>query len=100
MTGWMSLGLALLGFASLALAMPHHHQQVLRRPISRHGRWGWRLTGSAFLGLSLLLSCLRWPDPVIAVTAWLGILTLAAFAVGMALTARARHSARRPAKPR
>ncbi|CQR84305.1 Protein of unknown function [Paracoccus aminovorans] len=51
MTGWMSLGLALLGFASLALAMPHHHQQVLRRPISRRSRWGWRLTGSAFLGL-------------------------------------------------
>ncbi|GEM_PF-5448305 len=90
MVGWLSLVFSLMGFAGLALAMPRHHELLLRRKIGPDQQWRWRLLGLTLLGTSLWLACMGWRNAVIAVTAWLGMATVTAFVIGMALALRAR----------
>lgn len=86
MYAWLSLILSYAGFIALALAMPRHFEEL------RGGKPGqglkplFRLAAIAFLGLSLLAALQAWPNGVIAVSAWLGLLTVAAFALAMVMT--------------
>lgn len=85
MAGWTSLILCTLGFAATALAMPRHHEQLFRARSGPGWQWVWRLLALSLLGLSLALACAAWGNVAIAASAWLGIATIAAFAVAMVL---------------
>lgn len=90
MAGWSSLILCTLGFVALALAMPRHHEQLFRGKASFRWQSACRLLALLLLGLSLALAGTAWDNAVIAASAWLGMATLAAFAVAMALALLSR----------
>lgn len=83
---WLSLVLCYLAFLALALAMPRHHEQLRGRKPGRGVVWLLRITGAVLLGLSAWPALIWWGNPAVAVSSWLGILSVAAFAVAMMLT--------------
>lgn len=86
MLPWLSLALCYAGFVALALAMPRHHEELRgRKPDPAHRR-PWQAAGAGLLVLSVWPAVLWWPNAAIAVSAWLGIATVAAFALAMVLT--------------
>lgn len=91
---WISLLLSYVGFLALALAMPRHHEEILGRKAVSRSRPVWRLTGAVLIALSLLPALRFWPDPAIGISAWLGLLTVSAFALAMALTWSSQESRR------
>lgn len=78
----ISFFIALGGFAALALAMPRHKAQLSPKA----ARW-WRPIGWV-LTLGSFIPCVLEAGFSLALTAWLGVLSLAAFSVAMALTYR------------
>lgn len=91
MSAWIAGALALPAFIALSLAMDRHQDQVFGRALPVNTTVAWHLTGVALLGLSLA-SCLAsgWSGAV-AVTAWVGLLTLAAMVTGWTLAYAPRH---------
>lgn len=91
MSAWIAGALALPAFTALSLAMERHQDQVFGRALPVNTAVAWRLAGVALLGLSLA-SCLAsgWSGAV-AVTAWVGLLTLGAMVTGWALAYVPRH---------
>lgn len=91
MSAWIAGALALPAFTALSLAMERHQDQVVGRALPGNTTLAWRMTGVALLGLSLA-SCLAsgWSGAV-AVTAWVGLLTLGAMVTGWTLAYVPRH---------
>lgn len=84
---WLAGCAALLGFATLALAMPRHHKQVWRREASRRRKWllggaGWT---SLLMSLFLCQAQVGWGRGLVW---WAGLLTLAALLVTLILSFR------------
>ena len=86
MLPWLSLALCYAGFVALALSMPRHHEELRGGKFDAAGRWRWRAAGAGLLGISVWPALARWPNVPIAISAWLGIATVAAFALAMVLT--------------
>ncbi|VDC22939.1 DUF3325 domain-containing protein [Pseudogemmobacter humi] len=86
MLPWLSLVLCYAGFVALALAMPRHHEELRGGKPGAAGQRLWRLAGAALLAASLWPALVWWPEAAIAVSAWLGMATVAAFALAMVLT--------------
>lgn len=86
MQAWLSLLLCYAGFVALAMAMPRHHEQLRGAKPNPAFRRLWQALGVTGLTASLLASLAHWPDRTIAISAWTGIATVAAFALAMVLT--------------
>lgn len=86
MYAWSALILSYAGFTALALAMPRHHEELRGGKPGEAAKHLFRLTGIVFLSLSFLGTMRAWSNPAIAVSAWLGLLTVSAFALAMVLT--------------
>ncbi len=86
MLPWLSLILCYAGFTGLALAMPRHHEELCGRKPGPRSRPFWRLAGWLGLGLSLIPALMSWANIPIALSAWLGLATVAAFALAMVMT--------------
>ncbi len=94
----LALGLAVCGFAALALSNPIHHRDVFNRLPTTRMRLSFRLGGWVLLGVSLV-SCVEGSSPLaIAFVLWPGLLTCAALGVALSLTYRdaVGRIARRP----
>lgn len=81
----LALLLSLVGFASLALAMPKHHHDLFGRSPSKARKRALGVGGWLLLGASI------WPliasDGVaVGITFWFGVITVAALIVAMSLT--------------
>ena len=85
MPGFLSLALAYLGFVALALAMPRHFAQLLGGKPAPWAPVVFRALGWALLALSLWPAVALWRLGV-GISAWLGLLSVAAFCVGMSLS--------------
>lgn len=85
MLPWLSLALCYAGFVALALAMPRHHEELRGTRPDPASRRPWRAAGAVLLALSLWPALAWWPNAAIAVSAWLGLATVAAFALAMVL---------------
>ncbi|TCO74145.1 DUF3325 domain-containing protein [Rhodovulum euryhalinum] len=85
MLSWLSLTLAYAGFAALALSMPRHCAQRHPGKPTRLSQRLFQGLGWGGLGLSLWPAIAHW-GVSIGLTAWLGLATVAAFALGMALS--------------
>ena len=84
----MALAAALLAFAAftvIAACMERHQDQLGTQQLLPARLLAWRWAGFALLVVSLAPCLGRW-GPSVAVTAWLGLLTLAAMALGLLLT--------------
>ncbi|NPD16989.1 DUF3325 family protein [Xinfangfangia sp. D13-10-4-6] len=88
MLPWASLILSYAGFTALALAMPRHHEELWGGKPGPLARRLWQAGGALALLASLILALATWPNAPVAVSAWAGLLTLAAFALAMVLTRR------------
>ncbi|WP_157971156.1 DUF3325 domain-containing protein [Pseudogemmobacter bohemicus] len=103
MQGWLSLILCGFGFAALSLAMPRHHEEVLGGKPPRRRRILYRAAAIALLALSFALALQVWPNLTIAISAWLGLATVAAFAVAMLIRQiaerREPQRGKKPARP-
>lgn len=86
---WLAGCAALIGFATLASAMPRHHKQVWRREGSRRRKWLLGVVGWISLLVSLLL-CLAQMGWGSGLVWWTGLLTLAALLVTLILSFRPR----------
>lgn len=72
--------LSLAGFVALALAMPKHSKQVMRKNLSDSQRRVLRVSGWVLLAAALWLGVAQWHFDVGTVT-WLGWLTIAGIAL-------------------
>lgn len=90
MNTWIAWCLALPALAALSQAMERHHAQAVGTEPSVRAVWCWRAAGVVLLGLSLGVCLHTWGTSV-AIAAWLGVLSLAAVAVGLALTYGPQH---------
>lgn len=100
MPGWLSLILCGFGFAALALAMPRHHEEVLGGKPPRRRQILYRAATIALFALSFALALQAWPNLAIAISAWLGLATVAAFSVAMLIRQIAeRREPQRGKKP-
>lgn len=79
---------ALAGFAALALAMDRHHGEMLHRRLQRAVQVRLRWAGAATIALSYLIM-LRALGAIVGSIAWFGVLSLAAAAVLLTISARA-----------
>ncbi|MFA7667504.1 MAG: DUF3325 domain-containing protein [Burkholderiaceae bacterium] len=82
-----SFGLAYGAFVALALAMERHQEQIAGRRLGVWASRAWRCGGIVLLGSSLAV-CLMQALPSMAVTVWLGLLSLAALALALSFTYR------------
>ncbi|WP_159915431.1 DUF3325 domain-containing protein [Pantoea sp. 18069] len=85
-TAWTAWALAFPAFAALSLAMERHQDQVFGRALASRPTWAWRLAGIALLVLSLVVCAASAWSWSVAISAWLGLLTLAALLTGLVLT--------------
>ncbi|WP_406626200.1 DUF3325 family protein [Acidovorax sp. SDU_ACID1] len=93
MMAWSALFLAFAAFTAIAASMERHGDDLRLAPQGR--ALAWRAGGYGLLAASLLPCLVHW-NASVAVTAWLGLLTFAALALGLLLT-YAPHAARRAA---
>ena len=82
-----ALGLAIAGFAALALAMRQHHRDLFGKPPSVKRAAALRGAGGIGLILSLAL-CVICADGPVGLVSWFGLLTVAGLAVALWLTYR------------
>lgn len=84
MTEGAALLPALGGFGILALSMHRHHRDVVGHAPSRRWMFGLRCVGGGLLALSLAMrvSAAGW---AVGAVSWLGLLTVAALLVVLAL---------------
>lgn len=84
---WLAFGASVAGFAALALAMNRHHKQVWRHEPSRRRQWLLRLAGWTLLlaSLGLCKAHAGWSGGLVW---WVGLLTVAALLVTLALAGR------------
>ena len=78
-------GLALAGFATLALSMWKHHRDLFGKPPSRRRALALRSMGWALLGLSFA-ACVLQSGWAVGPVLWLGVLTAAALTITLTLT--------------
>lgn len=77
--------LAIIGFASLALSMHRHHRDLFSCPPSRLRSVGFSLIGWCLL-ISSFWVCIVSSGWAIGPVLWVGILTIAALIIVLALT--------------
>lgn len=82
---WISLLLAFAAFCAMAASMERHQGQLHTEELPAGRVTAWRLGGSLLLAGSLLPCLARWNTSV-AISAWLGLLSLAAAALALLLT--------------
>jgi len=81
---WMALAVAYAGFAALGLAMDRHQPQLIGRTLAPRANRLCQLAGGLLLATSLALCMATWSTSV-AIVGWLGLLTVAALALGVLL---------------
>lgn len=91
---FLSITLAYLGFLALALAMPRHAGQI-GQP-NRLPGYAAQGVGALLLATSLWPALQGWPRLSIAITVWLGGLSLAALVLGLVLSLPAAARGRAP----
>lgn len=92
MTLWPALFVAFAGFSAIAACMDRHRDQFGTQTLTSGQIQLCRAVGFVLLGSSLQM-CIAHGNTSIALSAWVGLLTFAALALGLLLT-YAPHKAR------
>ncbi|WP_066520081.1 DUF3325 domain-containing protein [Sphingobium cloacae] len=82
---------ACAAFASLALSMEKHHQDLLKKRPSRRDRRTFRIAGWAGLALSYGLTVMPWGAATGSIL-WFGLLSLAAAMILLFLSQRSSRA--------
>ena len=85
MSALTAAALGFIGLAALASVMDRHQDTLFGRALPATARALLRLGGAACIVAALAACWLAW-SPSVAIAAWLGVLTLAASAVGLTLS--------------
>ncbi len=90
----LALLLSVAGFAALALSMPRHHRDLFGRPPSPRRTRALFIAGWVFLAAALMpcIAASGWP---VGLTVWFGTVSIAGFAVALAMTVAARRKSRK-----